>query len=127
MKRFIVFVAFLSCLPFLTFSQYTISGIVYDEESKTTLAGAHVIVPNTYKSTISNTKGEFKITGLQKGEMTLKITYMGYKSFIGEYNLQGDLIKHVELEKSPIMQDAVIISATRAYDRTPVVYSTLTK
>ncbi len=127
MKRLIVFVAFLACLPFLTFSQYTISGIVYDKETKTTLAGAHVIMPGTFKSTISGTKGEFKISGLQKGEITLKITYMGYKSFIGEYYLQGDLIKHVELEKSPIMQDAVIIKATRAYDRTPVVYSTLTK
>ncbi|MCK5838450.1 MAG: TonB-dependent receptor, partial [Bacteroidales bacterium] len=127
MKRFIVIVTFLACLPFITFSQYTISGVVYDKETKTTLAGAHVIVPGTYTSSISGTKGEFKITGLEKGTITLKISYMGYKSFIEEFNLQSDMTKHVELEKSPIMQDAVIISATRAYDRTPVVYSTLTK
>lgn len=127
MKRFIVIVTFLACLPFITFSQYTISGVVYDKETKTTLAGAHVIVPGTYTSSISGTKGEFKITGLEKGTIALKISYMGYKSFIEEFNLQSDMTKHVELEKSPIMQDAVIISATRAYDRTPVVYSILTK
>lgn len=58
--------------------QKSINGTVYDE-NKNTLADANVILKNSKKGVITNTKGEFTIDGMTTKDI-LEISYLGYET-----------------------------------------------
>ena len=93
-QLFIVFL-FLSSSAYS--QQYSISGFVKDNASGDVLVGANVFVDGTTIGTSSDKKGFFKISGLNEGDYTFKISYIGYKpitetlNFAGEnYNIEKD-------------------------------------
>ncbi len=67
-------------LTTIAFSQNgTVSGTVTDN-NKTPLYGVNVYLKNTSKGKQSNENGEFEITNLEKGNYTLSISYLGFKT-----------------------------------------------
>ncbi|MGB4775337.1 MAG: SusC/RagA family TonB-linked outer membrane protein, partial [Daejeonella sp.] len=67
-------------IAFYTASAQTgsISGRVMDETNQP-LPGASVIIPGTDKSTSTDANGNFKITGLNPGSVTLNVRFLGYQ------------------------------------------------
>lgn len=127
MKKLSLILALLLGVNIYASAQYSISGIVKDSEFGETLPGAHIILENTLKTAVSDNDGSFSIKDLKKGTYDLKITYVGYKAWQKTVNLDSDVKLEVKLEQKAVMEDEVIISATRASGKTPVTYQNITK
>jgi len=67
-------------LPFLTFSQNTVSGTVTDNTG-TPINGANVYLEGTYDGTSSNENGNFSFETSEMGTQTLTISYVSFEPF----------------------------------------------
>ncbi|MBP6558044.1 MAG: TonB-dependent receptor, partial [Flavobacterium sp.] len=101
---------FLLLLTFSVYSQekYTISGVVSDEKNKETLIGVSLYVTETKTSLSTNEYGFYSLT-LPKGNYTLSISYLGYKTIQETINLTQDSRKNFLLSESSQQLDEVVI------------------
>jgi hypothetical protein len=81
---------FLAGFPLILFSQpilhSTIRGTVADRSTQAPLAGATIILLNSdpLAGTITDANGNFKLPNVPIGKRQLKVSYVGYVSFISE-------------------------------------------
>lgn len=114
--------------PLLLTAQITIKGRVIDVNTVKGLPGAHVSINNNMKAAITKPDGMFEIKGLKEGTYIMKVTYLGYGDWEGEFQLTDSRSMLISMEPEAVnITEEVIISATRAGDRTPVAASTLDK
>jgi iron complex outermembrane receptor protein len=125
MKRVMMLFAFVCLYPY-AFSQVSVSGIVTDNEGES-LVGANVILEQTFKGTTTDLNGKFQFSHLPQGTYTLKVSYVGYKEATRKINATSDVTLTIQLEKSTIMADEVMVTATRAGQKYPVAYSSVKK
>lgn len=93
----------------------TVRGTVIDEDTKSPIIGAHVIILNTNPSlgSVTDVKGKFKIENIPVGRHTIQISFLGYKSKAIQNQLIGsgkELILNIELTESAITMEAVTIT-----------------
>ncbi|MEA3478963.1 MAG: TonB-dependent receptor, partial [Bacteroidota bacterium] len=108
-------------------AQFSIHGKIIDKFTNEPLPGAHIVIDNTYLVYTSNNDGKYSITNLKKGEYQLKVTYVGFLKGIQKINLDKDITLDIALERSPVLQDEVIIRATRASNDYPTTYTEVDK
>jgi len=125
MKKSIILLA-LICRQLTVFSQYTVMGTVKDENNNA-LIGANVTLENTFRGTVTNTDGEFRLSGIKAGNIALKISFLGYETEIREVPVNKDLTLSFNLKRSVMMADEVVVIATRANRNTPVAQTTVAK
>ncbi len=127
MKKIAATLLLLLSLNFIVIGQYNISGKITEKESGKALPSAHVVLEGTYMATSSGSDGTYLIRNIASGKYTLKVSFMGFRSEEKEIDLKSDLVLDFSLEASAIMENEVIISATRAGDKSPTTYSNLSK
>ncbi len=127
MKKKWIAIGFAVILPFVAWSQFSVSGRIIDAKSGESLPGAHLVLSNNYKTLVSDGKGKFTINGLKKGEYKLTTSYLGYLPDIRSFQLEGDMELSIQLENSPIMQDEVIIKSSRAGENIPITVQNISK
>lgn len=127
MKITIAILLTIMLLPSLIYAQLFISGKISDHETGEPLAGAHIILENTFKTDVSLNTGEFRLTGLKTGTYQLKISYIGYETYSSLLKLTHDTTLQISLKPSSIMAPEVIVRATRASENSPTTYSTVTR
>lgn len=113
--------------PFLTMGQFNLRGTVTDQKTGERLPGAAVQIENTFKATTSDEEGAYVISGLKKGEYVIRVTYLGYTAEVRTIQLEGDHTLDVRLAPSPVLQEEIVISATRAGAKSPTAYDNLSK
>jgi iron complex outermembrane receptor protein len=91
------------------------------------LPGASVIVNNNLWGTFTKADGTYIFTGLEDGDYTLSVSFMGYESVTKGVKLMGDTEINVVLQNVTFKIDEVMISAMRAGERTPMAYSEVDK
>lgn len=121
MKRVVLLFGLL-CMYFYAFSQFSLSGKIVDAEGNP-LAGANVILSSTYNGTMSGFDGHFVFRNLKKGAYSLKVTFIGFNPYLQEISIESDHEITVQLKNSDVLTDEVIISSTRASNKTPVAYT----
>ncbi|MFC2096621.1 carboxypeptidase-like regulatory domain-containing protein, partial [Bacteroidota bacterium] len=94
----------------------TIRGQVIDQDSKSPLIGANIIILNSepVKGTSSNVDGYFRIDQVHVGRVDLKVTCMGYEAKTIPNLLIGsgkEIVLEIELIESLIQLEDVIITA----------------
>jgi iron complex outermembrane receptor protein len=99
-----------------------LKGKVSDEKGNP-LAGAGVSVINTFLGTYSGMDGTYNIKVPGDGIYSLKFSFTGYETVIQEINVTGTGVLNVTLVPKLMMTEEVIVSATRAGNRTPVAYT----
>ena len=114
-------------LPIVAMSQFTLSGKIKDAVTGEKLVSANVFLLNTYTLMQTDQQGGFTINNLKGGNYTLKITFLGYKTDTIVVNLDKNINLDLGLIKSSILQDEVIISSTRAGERTPSTFQNISK
>lgn len=102
-----------------------LSGKVTDAETREPLPGANVVVENG-KGTSTNTLGNYFLPGLAAGTYTLKVTYVGYEELVKEISIPVDGPVDFALEKDDLLDDEVIVYSTRANEKTPTTFTTIT-
>lgn len=91
----------------------TISGKVTEVGSGEPLIGANVLIKGTLKGTATDIDGSFSIHGVEPGNYTLLVSYLGFKSKEVEIaaSEDEDSIINIELEWEGVTGEDVIITA----------------
>ena len=125
MKRIGLFFA-LQLLAVMVFAQLSLTGIVTDEKGEA-LSGANVVLGNTFSGTIAGINGEFKFPNLRKGKYTVVVTFIGYNNFRKELILNNSENLNVVLEPASVLTEEVLVSASRAGQKSPVAHTNIGK
>jgi iron complex outermembrane receptor protein len=125
MKR-IGIIILLTVLSGSLFAQETIKGTVKNEIGEF-LIGANVIIKESQKGAATNSKGEFSFSKITSGDYTFIISYLGFETLERKLTVPFSEELVVVLKRSSIMSDEVIVSATRAGEKTPMAYSNISK
>ncbi len=116
----------LQLINFWVFSQSTISGTITNTNGEP-LIGANVRLKNTLKGTFTDLSGKFFIKNIKNGKYTIVVSYIGYIKSSKQIILGKDLNINFKLLRSSIMSDEIMVSATRAGEKTPATYVNLNK
>ena len=126
LRRIALFV--LGILPVLVMGQFSIKGKLTDMKTNEPLAGGKLFIENTYKVTASDSKGNFELKNIKKGKWKLMASYMGYESEEKEIIISdSDYEINIMMIPDAVLGEEVIISATRAEDKTPMTFENIPK
>lgn len=102
----------LGLLLFLSLSAQTkIKGIITDTKGGA-IAGANIVVKGSYDGASSDADGTFALLSEEKGAHIVSVSFVGYKAFEQQVELNGsDVNLAVKLQEEINQMDAVVISA----------------
>ena len=106
-------------------AQVTIKGRVTEKESGDPLPGAHIQVENTFNAAITDAEGNYRLSRLRTGKYALKSSFIGFKTEIITGNITQDTTINITMEATAILGEEVNIIATRAGEKYPTAYTTL--
>ena len=110
-------------MPLNLLAQFSISGNVIDKENHEVLIGAHVSLKELNLITVTDNNGNFKFENIKKGTYTLKATYLGFKTYSTDVKVTKDTKINIAMTMEVLMEDEVIVTASRVGDKTPLTYS----
>ncbi len=122
MKKFNVLLL-LQLMAVVAFGQINLTGVVKGEGEP--LAGASVVIDKTFYGVSAAGDGSFEFKNLKKGDYKLKVSFIGFETKIVEVSLNSDKEILVELQSDVVLTDEVLVSATRAKDKTPMAYTNI--
>ena len=125
--KFTFLLLFAALIPSLVFAQNSISGKITDASTGDALPGAHIVLQNSMKKTVSSLNGDFKMTNIKNGDYEITVSYLGYEKYSKQITLKGNTSLKIALKTSAILEDEVVIAATRASDRTGTTFKNITK
>lgn len=113
--KFLLFITFLLVpLPFV-FAQGTasVNGYITDSESGETLLMANVALVEINRGTSSNTSGYYTITNIPPGNYTLSASYIGYRRFDQEIELDaGESLRlDIKLVPESVEMEAIFVES----------------
>jgi iron complex outermembrane receptor protein len=112
---------------------FVLKGTVVDKENKKPLAGASVRLEGTAVGGITNNKGQFVLTKIDKGEYSLLVTIIGYSAKKQKVKFTGDadtLTVNMEMEVNPFRTSEVVVSVNKqvqAVQDVPISISVIDK
>ena len=113
----------------IAMAQIRFSGHVIDENTKKGLLGANITLNSDedQQITATNAEGYFEFADIKEGEYMLMVSYVGYKIYLRTISIPHIANLSIELEENPYLQDAVVVTATRAGKNAPLSYSEIDK
>ena len=120
-KRVLASLLIFSLTSFLS-AQMTVSGTVTDAATGSALAGANVVVDGTNNGAAANASGAFTISNVPNGA-TLTASMIGY----ADASMAAARTVNFRLSASSIEMSGLEVLASRAGEKTPVAYTTVTK
>jgi len=108
------------------YSQYTITGTVFDTEGKP-LAGAHITINEGFSGSISNSDGSFNFRKLSQGTYKFKASFLGFVSIEKLISIPEETTISFELAHSPLMGEETIITSVRAGAKDPIAASDISR
>jgi len=108
------------------FGQVTLSGKITDKQQGAPLQGANIVLENTAASAVADEQGNFTISHLKSGLYRISVSFVGFKTVRQEVHLIRDTTLLFGLTGAPLLGEEVNIIATRAHDRYPTAYRSVT-
>ena len=106
-------------------AQYRLQGSVINPSGET-LPGATIQIVNINRVLATDLNGQFTVDGLTENQCSFVVSYVGYRTWKSKLNLNKGLNQvTVTLETADILTEDVIVSATRAGNKTPMAYTNL--
>lgn len=102
----------------------TLSGLVRDSESP--LPGAAITLEGTFRGTTANAEGRYQLTNINPGTYTVRVSLLGYEPQIQTVTISGNTTLDLTLQRTAVVVDEVVVSATRATDKSAIAFSTVT-
>ncbi len=123
MKKF-SFLLLMQLIVLLATGQVKLSGVVTGNGEP--LAGASVVLENSYYGISTSSEGTFEFKNLKEGDYTLKVSFIGFLTKEVVVSLNADKQVAIHLSPDVVLTDEILISATRANSKTPVAYTNIT-
>jgi iron complex outermembrane receptor protein len=111
----------------MAFAQLSISGKVSAKKNGESIPGATISIDRTFITTQSKSDGSFEVINLKPGAYVLRVSFIGYGAFTDSIQLNENKSMNIELEESAVMMDEVIVSSTRADEKSAMAYTTISK
>jgi iron complex outermembrane receptor protein len=124
MKKISIFL-FLFASILANAQQFTLSGKVVDNNNEP-LVNASVVVTETKQGTTTNFGGDFAMN-LKKGNYTIRVSYLGYKTETKKVSLTKNTSINFELSANETLLEEVLVNAVRVNADIPVTFSNLSK
>jgi iron complex outermembrane receptor protein len=119
--------ALLMLMSTAIFAQNTVSGSVRDGRGQS-LIGASVQLEELKKVTVTDEFGRFIFTRVADGNYTLVIRYVGFADARQNVTVSGSGVTvPVVLEENATVTDEVVVTATRANEKTAITYTDVNK
>ena len=103
---------------------YSIKGIVKDATNGEPVSFANVVIWNTIEGTVTDSIGQFEITGVSPGSYRLQASFIGYKPTVtAEFRISNkDLFFPIELEESSesLQEVSIVASPFRKTAESPL-------
>jgi iron complex outermembrane receptor protein len=126
-KKITLTMLMLSILPLSIWAQFSITGVVRNNANNESLPAAHITVNQTFRRVLSDKDGKFKIDNLKAGTYTLHFSFMGFEDKEVEIKLEKNENIFVNLSPTSILEDEVVITATRATKKSGTTFQNLDK
>ena len=121
MKKILTVIFF--TLPLMLWAQsMTVTGTVKDADTGEALAGANVVVEGTSLGAATSLSGSFTISNVPEGSQ-ITASMIGY----GSKTLSAGTNLNFTLERGAVEMTELEVLASRADEKTPVAYTTVTK
>ncbi len=120
MRRFSIWLL-LQLMVVAALGQHTLRGIVTGNGEP--LPGASLVLEETFYGVSAGRDGRFEFRNLREGRYRLQASFMGYEAKTVEVEVPRQQVITVELTPAVFMTPEVLISATRAKEKTPVAYT----
>ncbi|GAB3664709.1 TonB-dependent receptor [Echinicola sediminis] len=107
-------------------AQNQVTGVVTDAETGEALIGANVILEGTGRGSTADVEGRFTIKNVSSGEYQLRVSFVGYD--VHERLIQAPAEEiTIRLDRSTLLTEEFIVSATRASATTPTTFQIIDK
>jgi len=113
----------------MAMSQSTIEGRVTGPEGRP-LAGANVLLVGTDTGDAADAEGRYRLSSVPAGKHLVRVTYLGYQPLETrlEVPVEAETLKFdFELKEQAIQVQELVVTATRAGEKTPMTYVNLDK
>ncbi len=100
-----------------------ISGYIRDNNGEP-VAGATIVVSDSYLGTISDYKGFFSISGVKNTTVRLSVSFVGYRKEIVDTEPSGTELQ-ITLQEETYTTNEVVIRGIRAGSKTPVAQTNI--
>jgi iron complex outermembrane receptor protein len=120
-----IFFLFLFASILVNAQTFTLKGKVVNENNES-LPGATILVKEPKKGTSTDFDGKFNVN-LPKGNYTIQVSFIGYKTVSKEITLTKNEEINFRLLPNATVLDEVLVSAVRANASIPVTFSNLSK
>ncbi|MGM0620346.1 MAG: TonB-dependent receptor, partial [Bacteroidota bacterium] len=124
MRRFNLWLL-LQLMAVAALGQHNLKGVVTGNGEP--LSGASVIIVDSFYGTSSGSEGQFEFKNLKKGTYTLRASFIGYEPRDLKVQIPNGEEVEINLQSKTVMTGEVLISATRAKNKTPVAYTNITE
>jgi iron complex outermembrane receptor protein len=91
------------------------------------LQGAGITIENTILGVHADSEGNYSLSVRKDVVYKLRFSFIGFESQIRDVTFKGDTVLNIVLLAKSVMTEEVFVNATRAGERTPMAYSTVTK
>jgi iron complex outermembrane receptor protein len=123
---FFMLIAFLWLSNLPAWAQLSISGTVNDADGGI-LPGAAVTLEGTYTGTFTDANGTFKLTNLKPGAVSVRVSLLGYETQTQPVDVTQNVTLSVNLKKTAVVVDEVVVSATRANQKSAIAYTDVSR
>jgi iron complex outermembrane receptor protein len=127
MLKSLLTTATLLALSMSAWAQFSISGTVRHAVNGEALAGATVKVEGQNLFASADAQGHFEIAGVPTGTYVVRVTFIGYAEKVQTVSVTANVTLQVLLEESSMMTDEVVVTATRANDKSPTTFTNVDK
>lgn len=104
-------------------NRFTLSGTVTDKQTGEKIAGAVVMLRETFIGTQTDDAGFYKLTKLKAGTYTVVAHMIGYTDQKQEITIDRNMTFDIALPLLTRVADEVIVSATRANDKSGIAFT----
>ena len=105
-----------------TTCDFSIKGTILDGETNEAFEGVSVYVKELEKGTLTDSKGKFEIDNVCQGDYHVVYSYLGYKTYIGHYQ-----VNEIVFDKIILHTDTCLLESVTVYGKKPEELATFTK
>lgn len=116
---------FIIAIPAFGFAQFTVSGKITDADTQKPLIGATVVVGRT--GTTTDAQGNYYLTQVAAGAQLFSVSYVGFVTNKTTLTVTENITLDVALQATSYRTEEVIVSATRANEKTGTTFTNVTK
>jgi len=127
MKKVFASASLVLLFQFVVLSQHVLQGVVTDQSDGSPLPGANIVVEGSFMGAVSSSSGHFQLSGLAKGQATLRVSFVGFQTQTIDVNIPHEGVVRISLEPGLAVAQEVVVTGLRADDRTPATFTNISR